>query len=165
MTKLIDSSKLYECPKELAAQQYKTEIERQEAIVRLSKALMSISVPCMAMYNSQNGKGSVIKRATAVIRFAMKHYGIVIPQSMFPREHVERHDYLYQLELLVPETFFNKAIANHIFEGVRMRSIMGAAKPKLMRSEGVTDFMNIEIKKAYSVYHDKPKEGELVGSW
>lgn len=165
MTNLTDSSKLHECPKELAAQQYKTKIEREEAVVWLSKALMSISASCMAMYNSQSGKGSAVKRAMAVIRFAMKQYGIVIPQSMFPREHVERHDYLYQLEQLVPETFFNKAISNHILEGVRMHGVMGSAKVKLMKLEGVTDFMNIEIKKAYSVLHDKPKEGELVGSW
>lgn len=165
MTRLIDNTKLYECPKELEARQYKDKTEREKALVSLAETLISISSQCNTFYKSQNTKKSALKQAMAVVRFAIKHYGILFPQSMFPREQVERHTYLYQLELLVPETFFNKVIFNHIIEGVQTHSITGNVKDKFIKIMGVTDFMEVEIKKAYRVSLDIPQETALVGSW
>jgi hypothetical protein len=166
--------KLWETPALLQSYAFKSKIETGVAIEKLARAICvksAMAARYQAELLAKDSSASASRMIPAkVIRFALSEHGVVIPQSMFPQAMVESVDYLYQLEQMVPGKFFNRAISERILQSVTHHNEAGGIIETteaylLMKELGVKDFMDIKVEKSYSVYHDKPKENSMAGSW
>ena len=167
-------TKLWETPALLQLNAYKSKLETGVAIEKLARAICTKSAMAARFQAEELAKdpSSTARNMmpAKIVRFALAEHGVVIPQSMFPREMVESMDCLYQLDQMIPNKFFNRAISERILQSVIAHNEAGGDKTKteayiLKKELGVSDFMDIKVEKSYSVYHDKPKEDALAGSW
>lgn len=167
-------NKLWETPALLQSFAFRSKLEAGVAIEKLARAICTKSAMAARFQAEQLAKDPSASARnmmpTKIIRYALSLHGVVIPQSMFPQAMVESVDHLYQLDQMIPNKFFNRSISEKILQAVIAHNEAGGADDKteayLLKKElGVSDFMDIKVEKSYSIYHDKPKENEMAGSW
>lgn len=159
---------------------YPSKISTGLAIERLARELYKIS-DAVKKFQAERiatdrGMASAEPMSSKIVRFAILHHGIVIPQVYFSRKLVEGAKYLYELNDYVPDQFITQRIADFIAESVAWHVKHGGSgqdddtttqiyKAKL--DSGMDNFYHIKVIKAEAdvVSYDIPVSGILAGSW
>jgi hypothetical protein len=159
---------------------YPSKISTGLAIERLARELYKHS-DAVKKFQAERiahdrGMASADPMSSKIVRFAILHHGIVIPQVYFSRELVEKTEYLYELNDYVPDQFITQRIADFIAQSVAWHVKHGGSgkyddtttqiyKAKL--DSGAKDFYQIKVMKAEArvVSYDIPVGSILAGSW
>jgi hypothetical protein len=95
------------------------------------------------------------------IKLILNNYGIVIPQSLFPRQMVEQAADLQELNKLVPESHWSSQIGAHIIKEHEMASDLNYPSRHVVWPKLDKSFMTGFGKNPLDI----PAETAFSGSW